>query len=151
MKAGFVWLYCDCKDNEKTFLVGWGGGYKFVCVCWNPCHYKAVSQLATVHLLGSSLFENNYNSNFSKPAVYTQGNFLDPEGFNKQYPKLQVLADLFSLKLEQCWKTESDMEHPLLKPWPLGYGQGWSPGGLHQPSQECIWLVSAHTVVVKYF
>lgn len=77
-------------------------------------------------------------------AVYTQGNFLDPKGFNKQYPKSWALTDLISLKPEQFLKTESDMEHPSLKPWPLGYGQG--SVGMHQPSQESIGLVIAHAM-----
>ena len=32
MKARFVWLYCDYKDNEKNFLRGEGISM-CVCVC----------------------------------------------------------------------------------------------------------------------
>ena len=35
---------------------------------------------------------------FFKPAAYTQGNILEPEEFNHQYPNPQALADRITLK-----------------------------------------------------
>ena len=57
MKARFVWLYCDCTDNEKAF-----GGRRNMCVCAEA--FVTTKQSDAVHLFGSSLSKNEESNYF---------------------------------------------------------------------------------------